>query len=61
MNSKDSKETVTSPANSLGETIANCDGMPPKMDVDAIFAENTPPNQPAKNSTVGMGSKGGGN
>lgn len=58
MADNNSKETVKSPANSLGDTEQNSGGMPPTLDVTAIFAENTPPNQPAKNSTVGMGSKG---
>jgi len=56
--SKQSKESVKSPSNSIEGVIKNSGGMPPKLAPEAIWKENTPPNQPAKNSTENMGSKG---
>lgn len=45
---------VSSPSN-REETIANCGGMPKKMTAEAILDSNTPPDRPAKDSTVGIG------
>jgi len=56
MREKMNTESVKSPANSKEKTIANAGGMPPTMDVKAIFAENVPPSTPAKNSTENLGS-----
>lgn len=58
MSDKQSKESVKSPANSLGETISNSAGsLPPTWSVEKTFEEAIPPNKPASNSTTGMGSK----
>lgn len=56
MAEKQSKESVKSPADSLGDTKTNAGGMPPTWDVTKTFEENVPPDRPAANSTVGMGS-----
>lgn len=37
------------------QTIANCDGFPPTKDVKEIFAEATPPDRMAQDSTKGVG------
>lgn len=50
-----SKESVKSPSSSIEGVDKNCGGMPPTMEVKQIFAENTPPPTPAKNSTDNLG------
>lgn len=56
MDSTDNTKTsVKSPSSSIEGVNKNCGGMPPTMDVKAIFEENTPPPTPAKNSTDGLG------
>ncbi len=56
-----SKESVKSPADSLGDTKANAGGMPPTWSVEKTFAENEPPNRPAGNALDNMGSSKTGN
>lgn len=55
----DSKKTsVASPCSSIEGVTKNAGGMPPTMEPKAIWAENTPPNTPAKNSVDTRGSNG---
>lgn len=55
MDQKQNKVSVESPSNSIEGVNKNCGGLPPTMDVKEIFAANTPPKTPAKNSTEGLG------
>lgn len=55
MSDKPSKESVKSPTSATD--TANSGGMPPKMSVEAIFAENCPPTTPAQSSVIGIAPK----
>lgn len=49
------KGSVKSPTSATD--TANSGGMPVKMDVEAIFAENLPPTTPAQSSVMGIAPK----
>lgn len=55
MSDKPSKESVKSPTSATD--AANLGGMPPTMEVKAIFDENRPPTTPAQSSVIGIAPK----
>ncbi len=50
------KESVKSPASATDP--ANSGGLPPRWNVEKIFAENLPPTTPAQSSVAGIAEKG---